>query len=159
MHTTEPAIPPVPAGQLIGSAVASCVAAAGLVIVSGSGGQGSESVAGVVPSVLMGVGCVLAAGLVAIVALRSAVSTPGVNIGGAMLAFSGTRLLGSLFAAVVCVMLLAPDRQPFGYAFILAAFAALVLETMILRRWSGAIAVPATPVQTSPIHRTGADTR
>ncbi len=158
MHTTEPAIPPVPAGQLIGSVVASCVAAGGLVLVSGSE-SGSDSVAGLVPSVLMGVGCVLAAGLVAIVALRSAVSTPGVNIGGAMLAFSGTRLLGSLFAAVVCVMLLAPDRQPFGYAFILAAFAALVLETMILRRWSGAIAVPATPIHTPPIHRTGADTR
>lgn len=143
MHQTEPTIPPIPAGQLIGSVVASCVAAAGLVLVSGSG-SGSSAATGLVPSVLMGVGCVLAAGLVAVIVLRTVVSTPGVNIGGAMLAFSGTRLLGSLFAAVVCVMLFAPDRQPFGYAFILAAFAALVLETMILRRWSGAVHVPPT---------------
>mgnify|MGYP001810877874 CR=1 FL=1 len=148
MNQTEPTIPPIPAGQLIGSVVASCVAAAGLVLVSNLQ-PGSESSAGLMKSTLMGVGCVLAAGLVAVVVLRSVVATPGVNIGGAMLAFSGTRLLGSLFAAVVCVMLFAPDRQPFGYAFILAAFAALVLETMILRRWSGAVNVPsATAIQT-----------
>jgi hypothetical protein len=166
MTTPDHTIPPIPALALLGAVVASCVAACGLVIVSNQS-LPPEAASTVMRSTLMGGTCVLLSGISAIVILRSATTTPGVNIGGAMLAFSGARLLGSLLAAVVCVVLFEPDRQSFGYAFILAALAALILETLILRRWSATVgAAPSTPANpaashsgTSSLSHTGADAR
>lgn len=110
--------------------VASCLGAVGVVLLT--------RVAGVadVPSSLLGAGCVLASGIVALVVLWSVAKSPEVNVGVASLAFSGVRLFGSLALGLVVLVGLSPERSAFVYTFLFAAIGALVLETIVLRRWA-----------------------
>jgi hypothetical protein len=127
MPEPSPTIPPVPAGWLLGA----LLGAGALGVIAGSlGPQGSVSAATIAAGVVVG------AGVLAIITLRSTVALPQANIATGFLAFSFVRLFGSLAGAVVVVALLDPERRAFVNGFLAAAFAALVLETMILRRWS-----------------------
>ncbi len=127
MPATTTANPPVPVGRLLAALAAASV----LGVVAGSIGPAADASAAVIAA-----GVVAGAGVAAVVTLRSAMATPHANIATGFLAFSLVRLFVSLAGAVAVVMVLDPARRPFVNAFLAAAFAALVLETLILRRWS-----------------------
>lgn len=134
---------PIPLARLTGALVASCVAGVGVALLSTSSSGGE--VASAAGPASLGAGVVGLSGLGALGVLRSIAGSPGANIGTACLAFSSTRLLGSLGGMLLVSMILHPAREPFAYAFLVAALAALVLETIILRRWSGsALSTPAS---------------
>lgn len=135
--TTPPAIPPVPTTRLLTVVVGASLAGLG---VSAAGPMLDSSTGGLAPSVLAagaaGAGSVLAAGLAAVFVLASVARQPEANLATGILAFSLVRLFGSLLGAVTAVAALGVERQPFAYAFFVAAMLALVGETLILRRWS-----------------------
>ncbi len=119
-----------PVVRLGASLVASCLGAVGVVLLTGVAGVAD------VPSSLLGAGSVLGSGIVALVVLWSVAKSPEVNVGVASLAFSGVRLFGSLALGLVVLLGLSPERSAFVYTFLFAAIGALVLETIVLRRWA-----------------------
>lgn len=130
----QPAIPAPPTRALLVALVAACLGS--LAVAAGVMAMSGPLSWPVIAGPGLGVACVLVPGVMAVLGLQLMVKTPGLNLGAIALGFSGMRLFGTVAAGMVVVMALDPERRPFVNTFLLAAMSALILETLILRRWS-----------------------